>query len=1096
MPAGDRLSAIFRDDSWYAALGLLERVDLIRRRPLPPSAAERGAARLGRWTTKPPLDDPEVLRMRLEAQGLVPEELHAALGARPSELAARTERPPPWLRDLQQAYEAVSDSGREELFEAAADLESERRALLGWLSPLLSAGMERLRARAREIAGAAGDAPFEPRTVAGTFLPHLLPELLEMTERTLALELHVARLQGELAGEGSEDRFRSFVRRLEDPPAAAAVLAEYPVLARRLTETVTSWVRTSAELLERFTRDRRLLEERFVGPAAGLLARVEGALGDRHRDGRAVAALEMESGAKVVYKPRSLAGDVRFQDLLRWLNRRGGHPPYRTLEVADRGSYGWMEFAAAGPCAAAAEVERFYERQGGYLALLYALNAYDFHYQNVLACGEHPVLADLESLFGQEIGVLRHGEVIRAAGFFAYSVVRTGLLPQLSGSVVDGWDPDISGLGGSADQAESFTTVRLEAPGTDRMRMTEQALPFSGGRNRPFLGDRPVAASEWVPAIRRGFESVYRTLVRHRRELLAPGGPLARFADCEVRVLLRSTRVYRTAITDTFHPDLLRDAAVRDLYLDRLWLGVREHEELSIMVPAELEEMDRLDIPVFTARPDGRCLRSGGGRRFEGFFARTGLELARERIAGLDEADLERQSWLVEASLAALERSPAPAPEWGSGPALDGTEPAARERLLAAARRVGDHLIDLAFVGEGGASWVGVMSPDERHFTPRALGYDLYSGVSGVALFLSLLGSVTGDERYAEAAGAAWRTVDYQVGETRRDRQDLGAFTGVAGIGHAAILCGAAGGDAERLGAGRRLLLGLGDLLEGEESADVIAGTAGAVAVLLGAHRATGRPELLELARRGGERLIESGRPQERGIGWRWAGADDRAYAGFAHGAAGIAWALLQLAAATGEDRFRGAALAGLAYERSLYDPERRNWRDLRTFLGPDGGFTVAWCHGAPGIGLARLACLDLLDDPPERRRMLEEAEVAVETTLDRGFAGSHCLCHGALGNLELLVRAARRLERPELTDRTYRLAAVVCREVEAGRYHCGIPGGFETPGLMDGLAGIGYGLLRLAVPERVPSVLLLEPPGRRAEAAGEAWPGRAVTAA
>ena len=46
----------------------------------------------------------------------------------------------------------------------------------------------------------------------------------------------------------------------------------------------------------------------------------------------------------------------------------------------------------------------------------------------------------------------------------------------------------------------------------------------------------------------------------------------------------------------------------------------------------------------------------------------------------------------------------------------------------------------------------------------------------------------------------------------------------------------------------------------------------------------------------------------------------------------------------------------------------------------------------------------------------------------------------------------------------------------------CGIPGGVETPGFMTGLAGIGYGLLRLADPQHVPSVLTLEPPALPAE--------------
>jgi lantibiotic modifying enzyme len=41
----------------------------------------------------------------------------------------------------------------------------------------------------------------------------------------------------------------------------------------------------------------------------------------------------------------------------------------------------------------------------------------------------------------------------------------------------------------------------------------------------------------------------------------------------------------------------------------------------------------------------------------------------------------------------------------------------------------------------------------------------------------------------------------------------------------------------------------------------------------------------------------------------------------------------------------------------------------------------------------------------------------------------------------------------------------------------CGNPLGVASPGFMTGLAGIGYQLLRLAEPARVPSVLTLAPP-------------------
>jgi lantibiotic modifying enzyme len=74
----------------------------------------------------------------------------------------------------------------------------------------------------------------------------------------------------------------------------------------------------------------------------------------------------------------------------------------------------------------------------------------------------------------------------------------------------------------------------------------------------------------------------------------------------------------------------------------------------------------------------------------------------------------------------------------------------------------------------------------------------------------------------------------------------------------------------------------------------------------------------------------------------------------------------------------------------------------------------------------------------------------------------------GRTVGLEVPVHLARRLavRRPKRIDRHGPL--------------CATPGGVETPGLMLGLAGIGYGLLRLADPDRVPSVLALEAPRSR----------------
>ena len=191
----------------------------------------------------------------------------------------------------------------------------------------------------------------------------------------------------------------------------------------------------------------------------------------------------------------------------------------------------------------------------------------------------------------------------------------------------------------------------------------------------------------------------------------------------------------------------------------------------------------------------------------------------------------------------------------------------------------------------------------------------------------------------------------------------------------------------------------------------------------------------------------------------------------------GIAWPLLRLAALTGDGRFREAALGGLEYERSLYRPDKRNWPDLRegaTFEGAvEPHFMWAWCHGAAGIGLGRLAGLPYLDDDDVR----SEIEIAVESTIENGFGRNHCLCHGDLGNLEVVTLAAERLGRQDWSQRAGRLAGGILAGIRERGWLFGIPGRTEPPGLMIGLAGIGYVLLRLAAPERVPSVVILEGP-------------------
>jgi lantibiotic modifying enzyme len=224
-----------------------------------------------------------------------------------------------------------------------------------------------------------------------------------------------------------------------------------------------------------------------------------------------------------------------------------------------------------------------------------------------------------------------------------------------------------------------------------------------------------------------------------------------------------------------------------------------------------------------------------------------------------------------------------------------------------------------------------------------------------------------------------------------------------------------------------------------------------------------------------GERLIARAQRVEGGLGWFNNIETVNPITGFAHGAAGIAWALLELASRTGNKSYRDVALKAITYEHTQYSSATGNWAENAPGSeepGSEIGPAMAWCYGAPGIGLARVAAMRQVDHPTVR----EDLELAIQATLRCGPGANHSLCHGDLGNLDFLLQATAIHGKRELALKIDQLTNQVLASMKKYGWLCGVPLAVESPALMNGLAGICYGLLRMAAPHRVPSVLTLAP--------------------
>lgn len=404
--------------------------------------------------------------------------------------------------------------------------------------------------------------------------------------------------------------------------------------------------------------------------------------------------------------------------------------------------------------------------------------------------------------------------------------------------------------------------------------------------------------------------------------------------------------------------------------------------------------------------------------------------------------------------------------------------------LIDAAAAIGALLCEKAVERpDGSITWLGPSPAAPAATSGRALGPQLYDGTSGIAFFLAALGHHRQDRSTCLLARTAIeplrRTFAGLAADPERAQRlklPIGGLVGAGGFAYGMVRMSLWLDDPSLLESARLTAsLITPERIAEDQRLDVTSGAAGALLALL-ALDAVDDSALpngespLALAARCGTRLLE--RRSSVADGPRaWPGVDRPPISGFGHGAAGIAYALIRLHQRTGEPALHEAALEGIAFERTLYVREARNWIDPRTDRLLEQS---AWCHGAPGIALARAAALGWREDPAlhtDLDEILASVRSMADTPVDH-------LCCGNLGRADILHTAGRALGDSAMVGEAHGLAGRAIDRA-AGRGHYGLRIDDREPGsevsLFRGLSGIGFALLRLAAPDLLPSVLLLE---------------------
>ncbi len=413
---------------------------------------------------------------------------------------------------------------------------------------------------------------------------------------------------------------------------------------------------------------------------------------------------------------------------------------------------------------------------------------------------------------------------------------------------------------------------------------------------------------------------------------------------------------------------------------------------------------------------------------------------------------------------------------------------AAKERYLEVADRIGRSLCRDALWDSRRCTWLGWTHEAQVNGSTqmfRALGADLYGGTSGIVLFLTELYQLTQDPLQLRCIDGALNQA-LSLHEKNQANPNASFFSGTTGLAFVLTKAARITGRYDLYARSKQLLLPLRNQVLDPIALDVVTGSAGAIPALLHLAAVLNAPEVIDIAEMHGQHLLVNAVYKGDEVSWQTSSNPKEPHLnGYSHGSAGIATALLELYARTKNEDYLKIALGALRFERRQRNSELGNWPDHR--IPPSGvqsvrpNYSLAWCHGAPGIGLARLRQAQILPENAEIQEDLEMALTATSSALARPWKNGRAnfsLCHGEAGNAELLIQAAQQLDRPDLRKIAEQVGQNGIRHIlQEGRpWPCGNSGAGETPSLMLGTAGIGHFYLRLVDPFKVPSILLTNP--------------------
>lgn len=852
--------------------------------------------------------------------------------------------------------------------------------------------------------------------------------------RCLLLEYHVCDQTKKLYGSNVKEKLSFYQNKyLSDMEYRNSIFRTYPELDQMCRDQAEKQVAFVLEMFYRLQKDKEKIETKILGGQTFYTVKeVRTGKGDLHCGGRSVVELRLDIGIVVYYKPHPVVSDIIFYKFMDEIEdgEAGYGNLYRCLDCID---YGWIRGIEHQECSLEEQIHNFYKRIGRMAGVCDLLGSHDLHYQNLIACGEYPVLVDLENIFRTDEEKFRIGEDTE----LKYSILDSNLFPismrERRFCAVTG------GNGGKGC---------YQVPG---LHVDEEGISVTYGRPYMERGmnypKRGISAAEYLPDIREGYDHAWRCIL-HMTDVelkkILPGNIFSRY-------LVHSTQLYHSILEASLHPSLMMEPEEREAFIRKVCPD-------GNLLNYEVKDLLMGDIPYFYRKADSKSLFVSSGYEIKDYFKETMPEAVMRRKHAMNEKRRKLQCELLQMSLN-LTRLDERALE--NGIYAESQEEGREKEWLELAVEMADKIVKSAIWSddETMVTWFTLQCTAEEEIDAgiKAIDYYLYNGLAGIAVFLRAMELVCGgyDKVCAAAETALFAYTDYVLeGKRKAISGFTGAYCGEASVMYAyQILYGITGKKKYLRYAGRHAEIVMG-FVEQDTRYDLLYGNAGAVCVFCNMYELTREEKYLAYAQRT-EQLLRHHLCIYKKEAHDSSQDEKSLCVGMAHGCSGFIMSYGRLSRHVKDGWIYDEILESLLDDENAAYMRRAEKKNNTA----ETSELPSWCRGNLGIALAYL---DLRRNTGTKFDSKISA-ILKETNRMIGripLRRSMSMCHGNMGNLMMATKCIAEMgdmeqeQKGEFKEKVRKLLSHEGIVMETEKMNCG---------MMVGCAGIGWVCLTMS---------------------------------